>query len=57
MHIQIIIQVEAGYHMDPPVDCPKDINSIMLSCWKYEQERRQDFATLAVRLQDAYKNL
>ena len=43
--------------MDPPADCPKEIGSVMLSCWRYEPERRLDFATLGIKLQDTYKNL
>ena len=40
--------------MKPPKDCPKEISSIMMKCWKADPNRRPTFSTLISKLQAIY---
>ncbi|XP_037385952.1 tyrosine-protein kinase Fer isoform X1 [Talpa occidentalis] len=39
-------QVERGYRMSAPQNCPEDIFKIMMKCWDYKPEQRPKFADL-----------
>ncbi|XP_004678420.1 PREDICTED: tyrosine-protein kinase Fer [Condylura cristata] len=43
-------QVERGYRMSAPQNCPEDIFKIMMRCWDYKPEHRPKFAELQKEL-------
>ena len=50
-------QVEVGYRMGPPADCPGDIHTIMTQCWQYEAEERPNFAQILEMLNNCLTQL
>lgn len=47
---QVMKQVQQGYRMPQPMDCPSKLYAIMLSCWKEEPKVRPKFKTLQRQL-------
>ena len=47
------MQVEMGYRMGPPADCPSDVHAVMNQCWQYEPEERPSFAQILEMLNKA----
>ncbi|KAL4822730.1 hypothetical protein H8958_011025 [Nasalis larvatus] len=43
-------QVERGYRMSAPQNCPEDISKIMMKCWDYKPENRPKFSELQKEL-------
>ncbi|XP_047411244.1 tyrosine-protein kinase Fer isoform X1 [Sciurus carolinensis] len=43
-------QVERGYRMSAPQNCPEDISKIMMKCWDYNPENRPTFSELQKEL-------
>ncbi|XP_029798540.1 tyrosine-protein kinase Fer [Suricata suricatta] len=43
-------QVERGYRMSAPQNCPEDIFKIMMKCWDYKPENRPKFIDLQKEL-------
>ncbi|XP_053422727.1 tyrosine-protein kinase Fer isoform X1 [Nycticebus coucang] len=43
-------QVERGYRMSAPQNCPEDISKIMMKCWDYRPENRPKFNDLQKEL-------
>nr|KAF6440542.1 FER tyrosine kinase [Rousettus aegyptiacus] len=43
-------QVERGYRMSAPQNCPEDIFKIMMRCWDYKPENRPTFSELQKEL-------
>ncbi|XP_049625083.1 tyrosine-protein kinase Fer [Suncus etruscus] len=43
-------QVERGYRMSAPLNCPEDISKIMLRCWDYNPDKRPKFSDLQKEL-------
>ncbi|XP_024903484.1 tyrosine-protein kinase Fer isoform X2 [Pteropus alecto] len=43
-------QVERGYRMSAPQNCPEDIFKIMMRCWDYKPENRPKFSELQKEL-------
>lgn len=39
-------QVERGYRMSAPQNCPEEISKIMMKCWDYKPENRPKFSDL-----------
>ncbi|XP_040608876.1 tyrosine-protein kinase Fer isoform X3 [Mesocricetus auratus] len=39
-------QVERGYRMSAPQNCPEEISKIMMKCWDYKPENRPRFSDL-----------
>ncbi|XP_075397481.1 tyrosine-protein kinase Fer [Tenrec ecaudatus] len=50
-------QVERGYRMSAPQNCPDDIFKIMLKCWDYKPENRPKFTELHRELTAIKKKL
>ncbi|XP_056132371.1 megakaryocyte-associated tyrosine-protein kinase [Lampris incognitus] len=44
-------QVEEGYRMEAPEDCPPEVYSLMRSCWEREPRRRPPFHKLREKLE------
>ncbi|XP_011804706.1 PREDICTED: tyrosine-protein kinase Fer [Colobus angolensis palliatus] len=50
-------QVERGYRMSAPQNCPEDISKIMMKCWDYKPENRPKFSELQKELTIIKKKL
>uniref|UniRef100_A0A8C9HKY2 Tyrosine-protein kinase n=1 Tax=Piliocolobus tephrosceles TaxID=591936 RepID=A0A8C9HKY2_9PRIM len=50
-------QVERGYRMSAPQNCPEDISEIMMKCWDYKPENRPKFSELQKELTIIKKKL
>ncbi|XP_011721760.2 tyrosine-protein kinase Fer isoform X1 [Macaca nemestrina] len=50
-------QVERGYRMSAPQNCPEDIFKIMMKCWDYKPENRPKFSELHKELTIIKKKL
>lgn len=48
-------QIELGYRMPPPADCPDEVYGVMQQCWQYDPEERPDFSTILDMLTKADK--
>uniref|UniRef100_UPI003AB0B2AB tyrosine-protein kinase Fes/Fps n=1 Tax=Centroberyx gerrardi TaxID=166262 RepID=UPI003AB0B2AB len=47
-------EVEKGYRMSAPSDCPSEIYKLMCSCWQYDPRKRPSFKTLRAELTALY---
>ncbi|XP_039991096.1 tyrosine-protein kinase Fes/Fps isoform X2 [Xiphias gladius] len=50
-------EVERGYRMAAPHDCPAEVSGIMSSCWQYEARNRPSFKKLRAELSAIYNKL
>ena len=50
----VLEQIEDGYIMDPPDNCPNGIYNIMKNCWSLDPESRPDFKTLKALLSKSF---
>ena len=53
---EVLNQVERGYRMPSPPGNPELLYTIMLDCWKADQETRPTFDSLQYRLEDFFVN-
>ncbi|EDR48627.1 uncharacterized protein MONBRDRAFT_44220 [Monosiga brevicollis MX1] len=53
---EVLQQVERGYRMPAPTNCPPELYNIMLDCWKFKPDERPTFETLQYRLEDFFVN-
>lgn len=53
----ILEQIENGYRLECPEGVPRDVYTIMNSCWEYREEDRPTFQTLAQELAEALIDL
>ena len=51
---EVLAQVERGYRMPLPLNCPPRLYDIMLDCWKANEHDRPTFETLQWRLEDFF---
>ncbi|KAK2846281.1 hypothetical protein Q7C36_011135 [Tachysurus vachellii] len=51
---EVLEQVERGYRMQSPVDCPASLYELMLQCWKQNAEERHTFEYLQAFLEDYF---
>ena len=51
------VQIEVGYRMPAPTDCPTEVYGVMQQCWQYDPEERPDFATILNMLQQAEQRI
>nr|XP_061819507.1 tyrosine-protein kinase Fes/Fps-like isoform X1 [Nerophis lumbriciformis] len=49
-------EVEKGYRMAAPQDCPVEVSRLMSSCWQHESKNRPSFKTLRAELNAIYKS-
>ncbi|XP_063737560.1 tyrosine-protein kinase Fes/Fps isoform X2 [Eleginops maclovinus] len=50
-------EVEKGYRMPAPHNCPVEISRIMTNCWQYEPRNRTSFKKLRAELSAIYKKI
>ena len=51
------LQVEVGYRMPPPAECPEVIYAVMQKCWLYDEDERPNFSEILHMLKDAQKRI
>ncbi|XP_072371161.1 proto-oncogene tyrosine-protein kinase Src-like isoform X2 [Scyliorhinus torazame] len=51
---EVLDQVERGYRMPCPPECPNSLHDLMLQCWKKEPEERPTFEYLQSFLEDYF---
>ncbi|XP_060947616.1 tyrosine-protein kinase fynb isoform X2 [Limanda limanda] len=51
---EVLEQVERGYRMPCPQDCPISMHELMLQCWKKDAEERHTFEYLQAFLEDYF---
>ncbi|KAA0706635.1 Proto-oncogene tyrosine-protein kinase [Triplophysa tibetana] len=51
---EVLDQVERGYRMPCPAECPESLNELMLTCWRKEPEERPTFEYLQSFLEDYF---
>ncbi|XP_031437055.1 tyrosine-protein kinase fynb isoform X2 [Clupea harengus] len=51
---EVLEQVERGYRMPCPQDCPISLHELMLQCWKKDPEERPTFEYLQAFLEDYF---
>ncbi|KAK1171885.1 tyrosine-protein kinase Fyn isoform X2 [Acipenser oxyrinchus oxyrinchus] len=51
---EVLEQVERGYRMPCPQDCPSSLHEIMVQCWKKDPEERHTFEYLQAFLEDYF---
>uniref|UniRef100_A0A8D0ABB8 Tyrosine-protein kinase n=1 Tax=Sander lucioperca TaxID=283035 RepID=A0A8D0ABB8_SANLU len=51
---EVLEQVERGYRMPCPQDCPISMHELMLQCWKKDAEERPTFEYLQAFLEDYF---
>ena len=49
---QVLENIEKGYRMPPPDNCPDNLYQIMMSCWRHDPDCRPKFEHLECQLQD-----
>lgn len=53
---EVLQQVERGYRMPCPSNCPQELYQIMLDTWKANPDQRPTFEALQYRLEDFFVN-
>ena len=51
---EVLQQLETGYQIACPHNCPEKLYKIMLECWRNKAETRPTFETLQWKLEDYY---
>ena len=51
---EVLDQVERGYRMPIPAECPESLHELMLTCWRKEAEERPTFEYLQGFLEDYF---
>lgn len=51
---EVLEQVERGYRMPCPQDCPTSLHELMVQCWKKDPEERPTFEYLQAFLEDYF---
>ncbi|XP_056336742.1 tyrosine-protein kinase fynb isoform X2 [Danio aesculapii] len=51
---EVLEQVERGYRMQCPQDCPSSLHELMVQCWKKDAEERPTFEYLQAFLEDYF---
>ena len=51
---EVLHQVEHGYRMQIPPNCPRALYEIMLECWHKDPLKRPTFETLQWKLEDFF---
>lgn len=51
---EVLHQVDHGYRMQSPPNCPSQLYEIMLECWHKDPLKRPTFDTLQWQLEDFF---
>jgi hypothetical protein len=51
---EVLRQVEQGYRLPQPSNCPSSLYAIMRECWHAQPENRPSFSALQYRLENEY---
>ena len=51
---EVLRQVDQGYRLPQPTNCPVSLYTIMRDCWHAQPETRPSFTTLQFRLENEY---
>lgn len=51
---EVLDQVERGYRMPCPAECPASMHELMLTCWRKDAEERPTFEYLQGFLEDDF---
>uniref|UniRef100_A0A8R1I9Q9 non-specific protein-tyrosine kinase n=1 Tax=Caenorhabditis japonica TaxID=281687 RepID=A0A8R1I9Q9_CAEJA len=51
---EVLQQVDAGYRMPCPANCPPALYDIMQQCWRTDPDKRPTFETLQWKLEDLF---
>ncbi|XP_067883523.1 tyrosine-protein kinase fyna isoform X2 [Heterodontus francisci] len=51
---EVLEQVDRGYRMASPQDCPSSLHELMIQCWKKDPEERPTFEYLQAFLEDYF---
>uniref|UniRef100_A0A8C4XBA6 Tyrosine-protein kinase n=1 Tax=Erpetoichthys calabaricus TaxID=27687 RepID=A0A8C4XBA6_ERPCA len=51
---EVLDQVERGYRMPCPAECPESLHELMLTCWRKEPEERPTFEYMQSCLEDYF---
>lgn len=51
---EVLDQVERGYRMPCPPECPESLHDLMLQCWRKDPEERPTFEYLQAFLEDYF---
>lgn len=51
---EVLRQVDQGYRIPQPANCPATLYTIMRECWNAQPENRPSFSTLQYRLENEY---
>lgn len=51
---EVLQQVENGYRMPPPINCPPSLYEIMKETWHRDAEKRPTFETLQWKLEEFF---
>jgi fyn-related kinase len=52
---EVLKQVEHGYRMPAPPNCPQNLYDIMKECWDAETKQRPTFETLKEKFKTYYQ--
>lgn len=56
-NLQVIQQVEKGYRMPAPMDCPRVVHQVMLDCWHIDRRQRKTFPEIVEKLAELQARL
>lgn len=56
-NLNVMMEVERGFRLPAPPDCPRAIYKVMMDCWNPMRALRPDFKSLVERLKMAYEML
>lgn len=51
---EVLDQVERGYRMPCPPECPESLHDLMCQCWRKDPEERPTFEYLQAFLEDYF---
>ena len=54
---EVVGRINQWYRLYKPNECPNEVYSIMLSCWKEYHKARPRFTVIKNKLRDLYKTV